>query len=565
MKNIKKWLRCESRCLIVSSITVLLVACGGDDGGTNNPGGGTNNPGGSFASSTYLFYSGSLMAVDPADPTSPITIEAGSDIVTGTFGFGSSVRTVQASTYDSATNTLTDSHPYALIYAKTDGRLYRVSALKSGSLTPVQVSSEAAADQMCKPGDPDDVFVRPDLANPENSQLIYALPGVDTNCGTPDDEWKMVRLGMSASDAPIPARPPVWVLGDTTTGAIAGWLVNDAGALKKCDANFTNCGPSIVFVASNANVILGLGLNRLLLNIDDQLFVYDGNTNSLSASIFTVPANTVIRASAADDTLIFFENARRIYRAPIDGSAPALEIGTEAKDTTFQMAVTSNKVVYMVGGIGASMELKALDKMGVGGVSSTLATAATAATGNIGMFGMFFVNGDIIYYSFSGQQMPAPGRIEIVALAAGWVDENGSGKSEVADAAWVATTYPDTADLSKSSSLAIQPQKIIRAEGYGQAGSGMGYAGATLNAFDAATTSPIATLGTLPATDGLSSVGCLATGDNALCNTTVNITPVPALPALPFQQDIFFINAASANSLVRITNTANAIETAVTF
>lgn len=554
MKNIKKWFHLGSHRLIVSAIAVLLVACGGDSGDNPpQPGGGT---GGGFTGSTYLFYSGSLMAVDPANPTSPITIEAGSDIVTGSFGLGSSVRTVRSGTYDTTTQTLTNLHSHALIYAKTNGRLYRVSALKSGTLTPVQVSSEGAADQMCKPDDPDDVFVRSDFANPDNSQLIYALPGVDGFCGTSDDEWKMVRLGMSTGEAPVTARPPVTVLGDTATGAIAGWLVNDAGALKKCDANFTNCGPSIALVATKVDLELDLGLNQFLLNIDDQLFVYNADTNILSTSIFAVPATTVIRASAADDTHIFFENARSIYRAPIDGSAAASVIGVETEDTTFQISVTSNKVVYMVGGVGVGMELKALDK--TGGVSTTLATAAT------GNFGMFFVNGNTIYYSFGDQQVSGPGRLEIVALAAGWIDENGGSNSELADAAWVAT-YSDTVDLSKSSTLAVQSQKMIRVEGYGQVGSGMGFAGATLNSFDAATTAPIATLGTLPVTDSLASITCLAIGDNALCNTLVNITPVPTLPALPFQQDIFFINTAAANSLMRVTNSANESETAVTF
>ncbi|TPW16890.1 MAG: hypothetical protein FD130_871 [Halothiobacillaceae bacterium] len=179
--------------------------------------------------------------MDPAAPAAPITVEAGSDIVTGAFGVSKAIKAFQSGSYNSATKTVTGLHTHAVIYAKTDGKLYRVSGLKSGSLTPVQLSSENGADQLCV-GATHGADTFTDFASPDNSQYLYALPGSDDTCETGDDIWKMVRLGMSASDAPVVAKRPVSVQGDFNTGAIAGWLVHDAGALKKCDANFAACG-----------------------------------------------------------------------------------------------------------------------------------------------------------------------------------------------------------------------------------------------------------------------------------------------------------------------------------
>lgn len=552
--------------------TVLLTACGGGGGndptppgGATNAGGGGNNPGnnpgggmGAGGAGSYLFYSGSLVAVDPAKPASPITVEAGSDIATGLFGTSPVITTFQFGTYNNAAQTVTGIHPHALIYAKTDGKFYKVSALKSGSLTPAQLSSENAADQLCINAMYGTANFT-DYANVDNSQYVYALPGVDGICETGDDMWRMVWLGMSATDAPVAAKPPVMVLGDITTGAISGWLVHDGGALKKCDANFAACGAAgatMKLVTSKVNVILGLGFNLHLLNIDDQLFVYDGNSNVLSASIFTIPATTSVSASAADDNHLYFAHEKNIYKAPVDGSASATVLAMESDDIGFQMGVTANKVVYATraqlssGALIKAAQLKVADK--ASGASTQLATASTADEA------FFFINGNNIYYSLTDYMASATGLLTIAPIVAGVIDEAGGGKSETVNATWSGgALFPTSIDLSKSPSLAYQPEKMIRIEGYDALGSGKGFAGGTLKTFDAATRATGVTLGMLPTTGDFASITCIGSGDNALCQALINLSPPPALPALPVQSDVFFINAATANSLTRVTDTAD--------
>ena len=73
----------------------------------------------------------------------------------------------------------------------------------------MQLSNEVlGAGTLCSDG-LDDGDAGMDLANANNSQYLYQLKGVDGLCGTVDDVYKMVRLGMTASDTPITAKKPV--------------------------------------------------------------------------------------------------------------------------------------------------------------------------------------------------------------------------------------------------------------------------------------------------------------------------------------------------------------------
>lgn len=532
-------------------LTALLIACGGgggndpapSGGNPNPPGGGVNsggvNTGSSASGASYLFYTGGLSAVDPASPTSPITVEAGDDFVT--------VSAFESGTYNSTTKTVTSLHTHALLYAKDDGKLYKVSALKSGSLMPVQVSSESEADELCEGATA--LSAVTDFAHPDDSQYVYALPGADGDCETGDDEWKMVRLGMGASDVPVMAKRPVAELGDFATGAIAGWLVFEAGALKKCDAAFANCGAPLKTVVGAPQfgdfVQLGLGLNDRVLEIDGEIFVYDGQTNNtLSAPVFAVPTGTVAGPFAADDSHVYFAHEKTIYRFPADGSAAVTVVAVEAEDIIAgQMATTASNVVYHTGAKGAGKHLRAVAK--TGGTSSVLASAA--GTDDLMLMA---VAGNRIYYNIRNTGI-VNGMFTVTPVAAGVVDENGGGKSEQAGAYWIAGgTYPTTVDFSKTGTQGFQPQRVIRADASG-----------TLTSFDTATSASVASLGFLPADVDIAA--CYGIGDATLCSATVQIIPAPALPALPFQTDVFFLNAATANSLTQVTDTADKNEVPV--
>ncbi|MCF6257470.1 MAG: hypothetical protein L3K25_14415 [Gammaproteobacteria bacterium] len=531
----------------------LLAACGGG-AGSDTPTIGAGGGGGATGSG-YLFYSGLLgvggsnsgvlYAVDPANPTSPVAVEAGENAIMGT------IRTIRSGSYNGTTQTISDAHSYALIYAKTDGRFYRISALKSGSLTPVQVSNESKANQLCTnvggrillDGD----TVISDLANPDNSQYVYSLPGMDNNCGTGDDEWKMIRLGMGAGDAPVHAKLSLQVLTDYATGAISGWMVNDAGGLKHCDANFANCGVSVTSIVSDANVLLEIDIlgQRYLMEIDDQLFVYDANTKTLSAPLLAISSGSFVGSPVTDGTMVYFSYETSVYQIPVDGSSMAVEFIAET-DRIAVMELTDSKVIYQIGA-----EIKSVDK--TGGPINLLVSAAS--DDNV----YFFITGSRIYYSiFNTKSLVIPMGNDIIK--AGIVDENGNVELEFLDAAWVGTTFSTSFDLNDSINRFDDPVGVILAEG-----DGNDFSGATLKLFDAASGVESVTLGTLPTSADLPTFFCGGYENNVLCSASVNITPAPALPALPFQSDVFFINSATAGSLARVTNTGDKNEAPLFF
>jgi hypothetical protein len=370
---------------------------------------------------------------------------------------------------------------------------------------------------------------------------------MDNNCGTGDDEWKMIRLGMGAGDAPVPAKRSLQALTDYATGAISGWMVNDAGGLKHCDTHFANCGVSVTSIVSDANVLLEIDIlgQRYLMEIDGQLFVYDANAKTLSTPLFSISSGSSVGSPVTDGAMVYFGYENSIYQIPVDGSSMAIEFVAETERIAV-MELTASKVIYQVGA-----EIKSVDK--TGGSANLLVSAAS--DDNV----YFFITGSRIYYSiFNNKPLTIPMANDIIK--AGIVDENGNVESEFLDAAWVGTTFSTSFDLNDSINRFDDPVGVILAEG-----DGNDFSGATLKLFDAASGVESVTLGTLPTSADLPTFFCGGYENNVLCSASINITPAPALPALPFQSDVFFINSATAGSLARVTNTGDKNEAPLFF
>lgn len=521
--------------LVLAAAALTVSACGGSDSKDEGSAGPTTGAGGGGeATESYLFYgTGSdLSAVDSANPASPITVESenvlqGDSIVDNgdsVFVFG---------TYDATSKTLSDLHGHAIVYAKANGKLYKVNAMKSGGVpVPVQLSSESAADKICQV-----VQHATDFSNPNNSQYVYRISGGNSVCNDSDDVYKMVRLGMGTTDAPILAKEPVAALRNwSTTGLISGWLVNDAGALKRCDANFSNCGASLKSLL-NGGVYpygvsgasdLGDGSNRVLLEIVDSLdashYVYDDNAKTLSA-----PVSDLSYLGNDTNKLYFVGDGtgkKGIYSAPIDGSAAATLLVAESVDI-FDLRITSNKLVYTTN-TATRTELKAVAKTGV--APTTLETSEGLMSIEIDA-----VNGDHVFYTVFKAGVPA----------AGVVDSDLTNKSVTPAAMWIGHAIAPSSSFARTHEY-IFPTTIIRVEGYDALGTGKGFADGTLRSFDTASKAQVAVLGTVPSDINRMNCG-YGNGEfepNLLCEGS----------ALG-QIDIFFVNAETSNSLVRVTNT----------
>jgi len=497
---------------------------------------------------SYLFYSNSLNAVDPSNPTAPALIEPTADLVQTPGGFRATAEIFRFGTVDIPTKVITNEHNYAVIYPSTDGRIYKVSALIAGSLAPVQVSNESQADQICT-----NVIggsaVHTDLANVDNSVYLYVLPGPDTNCDTNDDVWKMVRLGMGATDAPVLAKKVVQDLHDANTAALAGWLVHDSGELQRCDVNFAGC-TTVTTVTDSADWRVQATFDNMLLEIDDELHIYSETANTLSPSRFSIPAGTVVWVPDSDGTTLYFANGNILYQMPADGSADATVLRTETNDIR-QVYAASNTVVYQEVDAGRGVEIKSIAKAG-----GTPVSLATAGTGEDLL--LLYVKGDMVYYN---------SRIIIVTpvytiqpVLAGVINENGTGQVEYTEASWSGGIFKTTYDADLTIRLGELLDKTFLIEGYDIAGTSGGLAGTTVREVDAATGSVGLTIGTLPTTTNIISFQCYGFGADALCSSLNAITPTPALPALPFQNDVYYVNSDTASSLDRVTNTTDESE-----
>jgi hypothetical protein len=167
------------------------------------------------------------------------------------------------------------------------------------------------------------------------------------------------------------------------------------------------------------------------------------------------------------------------------------------------------------------------------GLATALATGTSAA--------VVAVNENHVYYNLNPIN---------AAPTAGSIDDDGSNNTPTANASWRGFARGTTWDLTDGFASAYQTKTIIRAEGYNAQGAGKGFAGGTLRSFATATNTGVATVGTLP-TD-ITNINCSSLGANALC-TGSNASQV----------DIFFINAETTASLLRITTTPTTNETPI--
>lgn len=486
--------------------------------GDGNSNGGTAPPPSAATPLTYMFYlADAITAVDPVDinnTSKRVTIRA--SVV------NSELRMLRYGKYDAATETVLGIHPRALVYAAADERLYRLNALTSAPASAVRISSENTAGLIC-PG----MRIATDFADFDQSQIVYALPGPDESCESGDETWKMVRVSMPATVAPVAAKQPVSALLQPGAGGIAGWLTHDNGNLIRCDANFANCGNSLAVV--DTQVMLRLALNQIqtrLLDIDGELHIFRGDT--LSPSLFTTPVDTALSSFTSDDTHVYFANGALIYRLPINGGQAAAELVTAPSEVS-RIELTSNNVIYSTGA-----QIFSVAKSG-----GTPLILIDAVDKDAGLWG---TAGPLVYYNVSAFTESGTQ----AASAAGVINEDGSNKLERSLAAWIGSVSPSVLDLRKGGRAANHADMMILAEGYDATGPD-GFSGAALFAYNAALGTQTAALGLLPDNSNLDFLSCSGIAPYVLCNATNADAP---------QTDVFYLEATRDSSLTRVTSTS---------
>ena len=333
-------------------------------------------------------------------------------------------------TVQAGSPTVTNQAGYSEIYKDGDGHIYRVDLGVTGSPAARQVSSEgnATIDDLCSLNGASaslgtDVNYLAeqyfnDFANPENSAYFYRLPGADGSCNTNDDVVYMVKLGMSASNAPVLARMPAAVAHDPNTGAIIGFVVNEGAALTFYDSNFQN---RVVLETPATPIGVVYPLGTTYVTSTGRLFVVDGNivyvnygTQSVSPTLFTIPnwSPTKRFPTAQNPTTLYFsvDTSDRtqtpvvltsaLYAVPRDGSGAPTQLSTESGIIqAIASPVGGSTTVYSVVPPKGNYTVRTVL---TSGQSPGVATAVTT-TGNAGSF---IATANSIYYTFENVSAP---------------------------------------------------------------------------------------------------------------------------------------------------------------
>lgn len=535
---------------------LAIQGCGGDGGFTTVPGPG--NGSGSAgdcgtsssrpsASSTPVFLAGQsgtsvqtnvlgagiinradLVAFDPVTPSAGIISPNLANA--GAYSFETPI---EYGVYDTATKTLLEPYIRFIVFAQ-NGKLFKVDLRKSaGTPTPTQVSNEFGAAQICVFGGKQLV----DYTNADNTVIPYLTAGADGLCGTNDDVWKAIRLGMAATDTPLTARLPVTGL-INSSGQAVGWLAINGTALTRYDPNFQK--PSVLTNVTSSNVIeeisRGVGaVEKAVININNSLQLYSCATTT-TPTPFGLAGGSVA-ASAVDAAAVYPAVSGgagfTIYRFPLDGSSQS----TVATDTNTLVGLTASatRLLYAVSTSAGTDQLKSVAKSG--GVPTTLKVFGGPSLS--GTIDGLAASNDQVYYNFR----------EAVTgvLHAGQQNDDGTTASptEPANTRWLnLSLLASPPNLSSISGLA----SLVRAENVASTPV-VSYAGTILRSFDPATGSQIANLGTMP--PSAFDIFAFDRNKDATLGQAIksNVSIVGAYTA-----DIYFVDPNSAGSLTRVTS-----------
>jgi hypothetical protein len=517
---------CAKALLIIA--TLLLSAC--SSGGNKNSGDSSRSE---FPKTppTYRFYmsknneatDNGLYAIDPENPTdTPIMIESGG------IQRDSGVNQIAAYEYDQMTQEVKGYYYFALVYTKTDGKLYKVNPIKSGSLTPERVSSETEADSICK----GEAFGGR-KGNLTQTIYVYFLSGPDETCYTQDDIHKMVRLDMGVTDAPILIKTPIDYLANANA-SLSTWLVWDQDVVKRCDTNFSNCVTVPGELSKGAKFQEWLGDTYYLIQNDNKLYIYNQSTNNLSPSLYA-SGSPVYGGYLVDATHVYFSSSGSIYKIPRDGSAAATPIDTEPKYIDYLIGFAGDKLIYVASGVRDGAIIKSLN-------TKTLVTSDVVDLAGKNLLYAFLSTADKIFYGSYGFQFDGP-----LLFESGSINVDGSGKVEQKNSRGFPLVFSNKLEVRSSQ---FKVKNAIQISNYDTTKSEFGEGNSVFKSFDEKGNF-IATLGSLP---------------KAIAYSCEIDFSAPVLCAVhvkdmdPLQSDIYFLNSSQPNSLVRITNTSDVDE-----
>lgn len=465
---------------------------------------------------TFLFYQASLHALDPATPSSPVSVD-------GTARHG---QIVPHGLWDGTNDLIRDLHARSVAF-EAGGKLFRVGArLRDGapggaSNAAVQVSNESGLGSGAKAICETRAFA--DYADHANARFVYRLASTDTSCDTADDVTHATAVGAAATDMPLVlavGKSVVTVLRDVTNGAIAGWLLYDANAnqLERGDPNFNGVTTVKSSVSDHAVQVVATAA-RVFLDLDGSLYVYDVTGGALTLLFTGTPGARL--AGIADQTDLYFlaVGGSAIYRVPLNATSASgrKTVVNEGSGVTIgNFGLTGERVVY-VATDASGTKLKSVSR------TATFASALTIDD----VAGISFVAtaGERVYYNITGA---TPKAVNVRA--------DGTGSKPQDGAQWIGRTFAPDAPIGRAPGLA----RVLQARGYVAGGA---FAGGTLHSIAAQTADDEKQLGIV---DGnITAIAGEAIGNAMLLRGVAG-----------GNGEVFSADAVSAGSLQRVTTTS---------
>jgi hypothetical protein len=385
-----------------------------------------------------------LIAVDPANPSSPITVHPNVHFAASTFD----------GTWSAPSFTgIRASHT---VYVAED-KLWKVSNAKSagvpGTLSNpgVQISSEnALSTGLC---DLDTIAMNP----ASQTLLVYQTPGPDGDCTTTTDNvLKRTTLNATTGTAPATIGSGYRLvfngsLYDLSTGSVPTLLLinPDTNVLAAYTVATNTVTPMPTPLTSGFLTLISQPTtNRAFLVSNNALYVYDDGTKSVTTLLTAAAGSNLLwgNVRTTDDTYLYTADWNgTIYRTPLTATA-SNQVQTVATLGTSigQIALTDNRIVYMTFNIGTNARgLSSIPKTG-GGVTPILASSPDqfASVNDV-------INGQV-YYAYNALGSP---------FTAAVASETGTPVATYPNSSWaggiLSTTYSPANTLVQDTVLSL--------------------------------------------------------------------------------------------------------------
>ncbi|MDH5545969.1 MAG: hypothetical protein OEZ43_10270 [Gammaproteobacteria bacterium] len=303
-------------CLVV--VVSLLSACDDQPGKVDKPDEEPNlNPSNFLAYKITRRLSADNTATVELKARSLDNIEKSVDVETSADG---SIRVFpngfQVGQYSSENYRISNYHTHKIVYTN-EGKLYLLPVHQVTQPVARQLSSENDGYNICL----EDNRRANDYADPDNSRMVYkkVFTSEDRiNCASKSGAWFMVNI--SDNDSVTPKSLPnsldfiVTAIHDPASGSLSGWLVVENGALSRYDIDFSSSSQVVlsgspVTVGSRVRLLTRTHAKHFILNVDEQILIYDAITNTIvgSKTAFKAPAGGRIgRFVTSDGEQLFF-------------------------------------------------------------------------------------------------------------------------------------------------------------------------------------------------------------------------------------------------------------------